>query len=134
MTAIQGVTEYAYDRASRLTRTTYPPGTTATQDYDATSRVTRMVHTHHGAPIATYAYAYDANGNRTTQRVTQGGAEEVTTYTYDAANRLLAVVYPDVTTTYTYDAAGNRLTENTVRAAMDESWPTGYTLITLAIR
>ena len=116
VTAIQGVTEYAYDRASRLTRTTYPPGTTATQDYDATSRVTRMVHTHHGAPIATYAYAYDANGNRTTQRVTQGGAEEVTAYTYDAANRLLAVVYPDVTTTYTYDAAGNRLTEYTIRA------------------
>ena len=40
VTTLQGVTEYAYDRASRLTRTTYPPGTTATQDYDATSRVT----------------------------------------------------------------------------------------------
>ena len=38
-------------------------------------------------PIATYAYTYDANGNRTIQRVTQGGAEEVTTYAYDTADR-----------------------------------------------
>jgi RHS repeat-associated protein len=117
VTTRHGVTEYAYDRASRLTRTTYPSGTQATQAYDAAGRVTRLGHTHQGAPLTTYSYTYDANGNRATQRVTQPVGEEVTTYAYDATDRLREVHYPDITTTYTYDAVGNRLTERTLRPA-----------------
>ena len=102
--------------------------------YDATNRVTRITQTHHGAPIATYTYAYDANGNRTTERVTQGGPKKSPPIPMTPTDRLLAVAYPDMTTTYTYDDAGNRLTENTIRAVDGRSWPTRYTLITLAIR
>ncbi|MGE3540692.1 MAG: RHS repeat-associated core domain-containing protein [Candidatus Tectimicrobiota bacterium] len=112
----QGVTEYVYDRASRLIRTTYPTGTTARQVYDGANRVTRLTHLHQTAPLTTYSYTYDANGNRTTERVVQGGSDETTTYAYDAADRLQSVAYPDRTTTYTYDGTGNRLTEKTRRA------------------
>jgi len=64
-----------------------------------------------------FEYAYDEVGNRTTYTVTLGSTT-VTTYTYDAANRLTAagdVAYTwdargnlvnDGTFTYTYDAAG----------------------------
>ena len=57
-------------------------------------------------------YGYDLNGNGVEQIETRyGEAAETTTYTYDLADRLRQVAYPDKTTDYTYDAAGNRETE-----------------------
>ncbi|MBZ2190603.1 RHS repeat protein, partial [Alcanivorax sp. JB21] len=61
--------------------------------------------------MARYSYQYDGNGNRTQQTEHNGFGEEITTYTYDAADRLQAVHYPDKAEAYTFDAAWNRVTE-----------------------
>jgi len=55
-----------------------------------------------------FEYAYDGVGNRTTYTVTLGSTT-VTTYTYDAANRLTSV--GDVA--YTWDARGNLTNDGT---------------------
>ena len=44
--------------------------------------------------MSSYAYGYDANGNRLTQTETNGGPPETTTYTYDELNRLETIRYP----------------------------------------
>jgi RHS repeat-associated protein len=54
-------------------------------------------------------YEYDANGNRTAQ---VEPLNRRTTYSYEVANRLTQVTYPDATTVrYTYNYRGQRLTE-----------------------
>jgi YD repeat-containing protein len=52
--------------------------------------------------------AYSPTGNRLTQ--TDPVTGDVTTFTYDNGNRLLAGVDVSGTTTYTYDNNGNQLT------------------------
>lgn len=55
-----------------------------------------------------WSYGYDANSNRTSQRVTTDGA--VTgdwTYAYDAADRLTRTTDPSASAGVTYDARGN---------------------------
>jgi RHS repeat-associated protein len=88
---------YTYDNLNRLTGETLPDGTLI-------------------------EYAYDAAGNRLTQKVTQGGNVTTTNYQYGAANQLTSVdstaytyddngnMTGDGVRTYSYDAA-NRLTE-----------------------
>jgi RHS repeat-associated protein len=122
----QGITEYAYDRSSRLIRTAYPTGTEARQTYDSAGRIAEIEHIHYHVPIAAYAYRYDTNGNRTEEAITRGNVTEVTTYGYDAVDRLTDVIYPDRSTAYTYDAASNRLTEQS-RSHADDTWLTDKT-------
>jgi len=122
----QGITEYGYDRSSRLTRTTYPSGTETRQSYDGAGRLTQIEHTHYGVPMSRYHYRYDPNGNRTEEAITRGNVTEVTTYAYDAVDRLTAVAYPDRSTLYTYDAASNRLSEQS-RSRADDTWVTDKT-------
>ena len=128
VTTQQGRTGYSYDRSSLLVQTTYPNNTTATYEYDQAKRTTRIHNQQNNATVSNFEYEFDENGNRITQRETNGGAEETTTYQYDANDRLLEVSYdvqgctnvpnagcvggtPDVTTTYTYDPAYNRTSE-----------------------
>jgi RHS repeat-associated protein len=77
---------------------------TITYTYDPLHRLT-------GAEYSTgerYEYAYDAVGNRTAYTVTTPLAgTTVTTYTYDAANRLLVSASPGHSVTYTWDDRGN---------------------------
>ncbi|MCB9658225.1 MAG: hypothetical protein H6726_11315 [Sandaracinaceae bacterium] len=68
---------------------TNPNGTVATFGYDAaTRRLTGVTHTRGGTPFLAYGYAYDHNGNRTLETVTEGGSEERNEYTYDALDRM----------------------------------------------
>lgn len=78
-------TEYEYNDLSRLVRET---------QRDELSTI-----------ILDNSYTYDAVGNRLTK--TDETTASVTTYTYDAANHLLAAG----STTYVYDANGNTLTK-----------------------
>ncbi|MEM2125663.1 MAG: RHS repeat-associated core domain-containing protein [Candidatus Methanosuratincola sp.] len=75
-----------------------------TYTYDPLHRLT-------GAAYSTgerYEYAYDAVGNRTAYtETTPLAGTTVTTYTYDAANRLLVSVSPGHPITYTWDARGD---------------------------
>jgi YD repeat-containing protein len=60
-----------------------------------------------------FAYTYDAAGNRTSVTKDGGNAES---YTLDALNRLTNVTYADGTTqAYTYDATGNPLSVRRLR-------------------
>jgi len=116
-----------------LTRTNYVTVTGSaeyiarviTYTYDPLSRLT-------GAFYSTgeqFEYAYDEVGNRTAYTVTLGSTT-VTTYTYDAANRLTAagdVAYTwdargnltnDGTFTYTYNAAGRLVGAQSLTATL----------------
>jgi RHS Repeat. len=83
---------------------------TITYTYDPLGRLT-------GAEYSTgerYEYAYDAVGNRTVYTgTTPLAGTAVTTYTYDAANRLLFASSPQRLITYTWDARGNLIGDGT---------------------
>ena len=82
---------------------------TETRDYDEAGRLLLLKSTQSSAPVASFGYTYDANGNRATQVETRtGSSPETTTYGYDDANRLVAVAYPEETVLYSLDAVGNR--------------------------
>ncbi len=107
-----GIADYDWYNNSLLKRVTYPNGTLATYSFDEANRVTAIDNLGPGnAPLSSYAYEYDANGNRNLQHEINGGALEITTYSYDRNDRLWQVVYPDQTTTYSFDAVGNRKSE-----------------------
>lgn len=59
-----------------------------------------------GKEMIMYRYAYDGNGNQ----ILKEENENVTSYRYDALNRLQEVMYPgQIKERFTYDANGNRL-------------------------
>jgi RHS repeat-associated protein len=92
---------------------TLPPTTTVVSYvYDGLYRLTRAAH----STGETFEYAYDAVGNRTAYTRTLG-AQVVTTYTYDAANRLTAVNGQ----AYTWDANGNLLNDGSKDYVYDQA-------------
>jgi RHS repeat-associated protein len=115
-------TEYAWDAASRLTGLTYKNGSnvlgTLTYGYDAASNRTLVSGTwaRTGLPLAVASATYNAAN----QQVTFGGqaltydfngdltSDGVTTYTWDARNRLASLSGPGITTTFQYDPLGRR--------------------------
>ena len=56
---------------------------------------------------ANFTYQYDNNGNMTRKTAKAGGA--ITTYEYDAENKLVRVVSPINTANYRYDGLGRRV-------------------------
>ncbi|MDQ3907492.1 MAG: DUF6531 domain-containing protein, partial [Acidobacteriota bacterium] len=114
-------TGYEYDHDGRLTKTTYPDGTTTKVEYNAiglqgatvdqAGRRTEYAYDEMGRLTKTTypdgkteETTYDAEGRRLT---TTDRAGRVTTFTYDKAGRLVKTKYADGTTTGTaYDSAG----------------------------
>jgi RHS repeat-associated protein len=117
VTANQGlpdehVTTYTYWPDDLLKTITAPNGTLTSYDYDLADRVTSIAITRESVPLLSFAYTYDRNGNRLSQTETNGGAPELTTYTYDQRDRLVTVTYPSgVSVEYVYDAVSNRTGE-----------------------
>ena len=114
-------TGYAYDGNNRVTKTTYPDGSTTQVQYNSIGKQSATI----DQLNRTTSYAYDADGNLTTttypdtttastsydannNRLTSTDrAGNITTYAYDADNRLTKTTYADQTFTQTaYDAAG----------------------------
>ncbi len=108
-----GSTQFDYFKNNFLEKVAYPNGTTSEHTYDSSNRVTRIDNLHNtAAEVSSFVYSYDRNGNRTQQIETHSSLPaETTTYTFDGADRLHQVTYPDKITTTSYDAAGNRATE-----------------------
>jgi RHS repeat-associated protein len=108
---------FEWEPDSLLRRIVYPGGTTSQRTYDPADRLLSLTNATAGVPLphSTFAYTYDANGNRTSQTEAQPGAGfgfETTDYGYDALNRLVRVRYGTAgAITNTYAPNGSRLTE-----------------------
>ncbi len=115
------VTSFEYDAQGRLTKTTHPEGSFATQTWDALGR--RSSATNEEGQTTNYSYdalgrligvsgfagsatyAYDEAGNLLSETDALGRS---TTYQYDTLNRLTQRQYPGgETTRFAYDAVGN---------------------------
>jgi RHS repeat-associated protein len=101
---------YAYDALNRLTSVDYP-GTAEDISYtydsgaNCTAGVGRLCQVVDAS--GTTQYGYDAFGNITQQRKTELGVTYITSYAYDAGNRLASVTYPDGrNVSYTRDVVG----------------------------
>lgn len=102
------LTRYSYDALGNRETVAFPNGVSTRYHYDASSRLTAIrTFGPTGSLLVHIDYVLDAVGNR----VQMVDHEGLTDYTYDSANRLTRVVYPDQTAVaYSYDAAGNRAT------------------------
>jgi RHS repeat-associated protein len=101
-------TSYAYRSTGLLASETRPNGVNTGYSYDTASRLTG---------VNGIGYLLDANGNRT--QMTDG--EGVTSYSYDALDRLMQATYPTSTVTYTLDSVGNRLDDGMMSFSYDAS-------------
>jgi len=101
---------YGYDangrRVSRTTGLLSNVETPMQGSYDEASRMTSV-----SFPTATRTctMTYDANGNLATRTCPVGDSNEITTYTWDARDRLIAIAGPGLTASFKYDALGRRV-------------------------
>ncbi|CAN1212165.1 hypothetical protein TUMEXPCC7403_18305 [Tumidithrix helvetica PCC 7403] len=109
------VAKYGYDAVGNLVSTALGDGTTETDTYDASNRLTGMnTRDRSGAILSSYDYTLDGVGNRT--KVVENGGRTVN-YTFDTVNQLTqeSIVDPTLgnrTIGYEYDPVGNRLKRN----------------------
>lgn len=107
-------TGFSYDNNDRRTATHHPNGVTNTTVYDNAGRITSISATNTSNAVLSkrdYAYSVGATGKDGALRksmTTETGT--VTSYGYDAMNRLTQAVTGASTEAWTYDANGNRLT------------------------
>ena len=120
-----------YDALNRLTATTYPDATLNVSyryDEDASQtacpssapigRLTRIIE---GTGAFNVGYCYDKRGNLIRKRQSAGGQIDITSTTYDKADRPLTITTPDTTViAYAYDTSG-RLNKVSVTPAGDGS-------------
>jgi RHS repeat-associated protein len=100
------VVSLTYDDSNRRNTLTYPNGIVATSGYDNANRLTSLIYTLGPTTVGDLAYAYDANGSRTTvggSWARTGIPVALTSATYDAANRLTTWN----SASFSYDANGN---------------------------
>ncbi len=103
---------YGYDTADNPTSATVSGGASKTMSYDAAHQLATMTTSW---PPITANYAYDSNGNRTSDGIIPGA------YAYDQANRLTGYLS---STTYTYDGDGLRTNKTGLTGAEPYTWDT----------
>lgn len=117
-------TTFSYDALGRLVNKAYLDASTATFAYDAVDHMTsasndavalsftydslgRLLSESNDTWGTSVTYTYDASGHRMTMT---GPEEQLTTYSYDAADRLTQIAHAVIgTVIYTYDASGRRV-------------------------
>jgi len=121
-------TSYSYDPDGNLTQTTLPSsnGYVETRSYDDAGRLVDVKNANSTGTLSEFSQTLDPVGNPTEIDRT-GAVSSVTTYGYDANDRLTSVCDQascpnpsDPKTTWTYDQVGNRLTQT------DTSGTTNY--------
>lgn len=111
LTALQNpsglLTGFIYDPVGRVVRQNNANSTYTTYSYDAADRLLMLSNfTPSGAVMSSYAYTYDANGNRLTMTDQNGGVNQ---YQYDAVDQVTGVTYSDgAMESYLFDPQGNR--------------------------
>jgi RHS repeat-associated protein len=116
-TAAIGTANYTYDTLNRLTQAVNPLPTNPLETFNYDPVGNRATSNQNGASTfnqanqllddANFNYQYDNNGNMTRKIAKVSGA--VTTYEYDAENKLARVVSPNNTASYRYDGLGRRV-------------------------
>ncbi|MFC1809099.1 RHS repeat-associated core domain-containing protein, partial [Candidatus Omnitrophota bacterium] len=121
---------YTYDLNGMKTQSVAGDGTTITYAYDAINQLieekSSSYHKKRGEIIEFQnLYEYDAVGNRLSKSSYAKNKYDVTTYSYNADNELIASVDPDGQTVYQYDANGN-LVESTVNGQQSTDYAYDY--------
>src|SRR4030095_13016947 len=93
----------SYNAVGNLAHRTDFNGTVTGYIYDALNRLLSRTSNHPNAPASNVSFTYTPSG----QRATMVDASGVTTYSYDARDRLESKATPQGTLSYTYNAAGN---------------------------
>ena len=110
------LTDYDYDALGRLAKETRGNGTYTVYGYDSTSLLTsKVTYSAKNAPIASFAYTYDATGQVATMTTLDG----TWSYGYDATGQVTSADFisvpgghiVDQSYSYEYDANGNRIAE-----------------------
>jgi RHS repeat-associated protein len=116
-----GSVSYQYDRSGLPVLEAWSNGDTTATAYDAAKRPLSITLMRAATALNVTQYTYDADGNRLQEKVNRPGGAQLTSYTYDTADRLTASSESDgsVTTasSWTYDGADNRLTETVTTSA-----------------
>jgi len=107
-----GAFDYVYNTAGLLKEISNNSNGKSEFTYDLANRIETIINSQSGVPMATYNYQYDPNGNRISVTQTNVNATEMITYSFDNADRMTQVTYPDVTVSYGLDKVGNRITES----------------------
>lgn len=102
---------YDYNNSGSISRVTHPEGVSE-YTYDNALRLTAQTNTKtNGALLNSYQYTYDVLGNRTEE--TDSVTGKTRTYQYDALSRLTSEREPDSTETlYTFDTNNNIMTKS----------------------
>jgi RHS repeat-associated protein len=117
----EGTTRYTYYPDGKKDTITHPNGASVKYTYSPANRVETITHKTGNSVISSYAYTYDANGNRLSQLETQGGVTETTTYHYDTLDRLKDFTISGANTTfteYTYEGYNRKTERETVNGTV----------------
>ena len=107
-----GTFNWSYNIAGLTETIDYPNGASVDYEYDLANRISSIYNKMSGANITEHLYEYDANGNRKKLTETNIHNNQIIDYTYDQADRLTVVEYPNNNkTTYVLDKVGNRTEE-----------------------
>jgi len=112
-----GMANYTYDTLNRLVQATNPLPTNPLESFTYDEVGNRVNSNQNGASLfnqanqlledANFTYQYDANGNLTRKTARVGGP--LTSYEYDAENKLARVVSNGTVADYRYDGLGRRV-------------------------
>jgi len=112
-----GVANYTYDTLNRLVQATNPLPTNPLESFTYDEVGNRVNSNQNGASVfnqanqltedSSFTYQYDANGNLTRKTAKVGGP--LTSYEYDAENKLARVVSNGTVADYRYDGLGRRV-------------------------
>ncbi|MDO8390244.1 MAG: RHS repeat-associated core domain-containing protein [Actinomycetota bacterium] len=121
---LSGTTQtLTYDAAGQVLTIGYDGQSRRHLAYDALGRLTSdQLRDALDAPVASYAYGYDEDGNVVSQTATLPGnsGAGANSYTYDAAGRLTGWTKPNsVTATFGWDPAGNLVNRDGVTSTYD---------------
>ena len=112
---------YTVEPNGRIDAVAENTGRVVDYSYDALDRLTQEKITDAVFGNETIDYAYDAVGNRLTRDDSAPG-QGLTTYTYDADDRLLNATTAGQVTQYTYDNNGNMLSQVSATDAIFYTW------------
>ncbi|QTH45393.1 S8 family serine peptidase [Cohnella sp. LGH] len=112
---------YSYYADGSQQQVTYANGAKEVYTYYPNNLLQTLENYHGTTKLDTYTYTYDlANNQKTKSETVNGVVKGVTSFSYDALNRLQIVTEPNgKKTEYAFDPSGNRLSEKTTQDTVD---------------